>query len=231
MAEITVTAETGRPTGSRASGRLRAEGKVPGVVYGHGKEPVSVAVNWRELRHALVGEAGLNALIDLHVGSDTELVMVKELQRHPVRRDVLHVDFLRIDRDQELTVDVPIVLEGEATEVLNADGVVDQALFHLTVTSKPGNIPNELTVDVSGLTLGDTLRVSDLRLPAGVTTSVDPEEPVVSTSVSATVEEEPAEAADEAAEGEEAEGAEGQAEGGDAAAASEGDAAEGDAGE
>lgn len=222
MAEITVTAETGRPTGSRASGRLRGEGKVPGVVYGHGKEPLPVAVNWRELRHALVGEAGMNALIDLHIGSDVDLVMVKELQRHPVRRDVLHVDFLRIDRDQELTVEVPIVIQGEATEVLKADGVVDQALFHLTVTAKPGSIPNELTVDVSGLTLGDTLRVADLQLPAGVTTHVDLEEPVVATSVSSEVGELP-EAAEEGAEGEAEEGAEGEVEA-PAAEAESGDA-------
>jgi len=226
MAEINLAAQTGRPTGSRASGRLRAEGRVPGVVYGLGKDPVSVSVVWRELRQTLVGDAGLNALIDLHVdGGDTELVMVKELQRHPVRRDVLHVDFLRVSRDQELTVDVPVVLEGEATEVLSNDGIVEQVLHSLTVHAKPQSIPNELTVDVSGLAIGDVIRVGDLPLPAGVTTSLDPEEPVVSTAVA--VAELPEQA--EAAEGEEAEeGAEaGKAEGGEGEApAAEGDAAE-----
>jgi large subunit ribosomal protein L25 len=211
MAEITVTADTGRPTGSRASGRLRAEGKVPGVVYGLGKDPVAVAVGWRDLRQALTGEAGLNALIDLQVDGDTELVMVKDLQRHPVRRDVLHVDFLRVSRDQELTVEVPIVLLGEATEVLRADGVVDQSMHALTVSAKPQDIPNELTLDVSGLALGDTLRVSDLDLPAGVTTHVDPDDPVVSTSAGAVVEVEPAEATEEGAEEQAAAGGEGEA--------------------
>lgn len=229
MAEITVTADTGRPTGSRASGRLRAEGRVPGVVYGLGKDPVPVAVPWKQLRQALVGEAGMNALIDLEIAGDTELVMVKELQRHPVRRDVLHVDFLRVSRDQELTVDVPIVLVGEATAVLKAGGVVDQSMHALTLQSKPQSIPNELTVDISELQMGDTVRVSDLTLPAGVSTHVDAEEPVVSTSASAEVGEVPGEATEEAAEEEAAEGGEGEAgaEGDqEATAAPEGDAAE-----
>jgi large subunit ribosomal protein L25 len=218
MAEITVTADTGRPTGSRASGRLRAEGKVPGVVYGLGKDPVSVAVVWRDLRHALVGDAGLNALIDLHVGDGSELVMVKELQRHPVRRDVLHVDFLRVSRDQVLTVDVPVNLTGEATQVLSNEGVVDHMLYTLSITAKPADIPNEFVVDISDLALGDVIRVSDLALPPGVTTTVDLDEPVVTTSVASAIEE-PEPEVEEGAE----EGAEGEGEaGGGEAASSEG---------
>lgn len=229
MAEITVTAEAGRPTGSRASGRLRAEGRVPGVVYGLGGDPQPVAVVWRDLRHALTGEAGLNALIDLHVDGNAELVIVKELQRHPVRRDVLHVDFLRVSRDQELTVDVPIVLDGEATQVLGADGSVDQQLHALTVQAKPQSIPNELRLDISGLTLGDTLRVADLSLPEGVSTLVDPEEAVVTTSSGAPLDIEPTEA-EEGAEGEAAEGEAAEGEGGDSAEASA-EAPDGDSGE
>lgn len=216
MAEITVAAEVGRPTGSRSSGRMRAEGRIPGVVYGLGGDPVPVAVGWRELRAALTGDAGLNALIDLQVDGATELVMVKELQRHPVRRDVLHVDFLRVSRDQELTVDVPIVLEGEATEVLGADGSVDQVLHALTLQAKPQSIPNELVLDISGLALGDTLRVGDLTLPTGVSTLVDPEEPVVTTSTGAPLEVEETEGDEAEAEG---------AEGGDAEATADGDTA------
>jgi len=223
MAEITVTADTGRPTGSRASGRLRAEGKVPGVVYGQGKDPVPVAVVWRDLRHALVGEAGLNALIDLHVDGGSELVMVKDLQRHPVRRDVLHVDFLRVNRDQELTVEVPINLSGEATAVLNEEGVVEHLLHSLTITAKPADIPNEFVIDISALTLGESIRVSDISLPAGVTSNVDLDEVIVGTSVSSAVE--APEAEGEEGEAEEGEGEEGAA--GEAEAASEGGAESG----
>ena len=206
MAEITLHADTGRPTGSRASGRLRAEGKVPGTVYGLAKDPASVSVVWRDLRHVLTGEAGLNALIDLEIGGSTELVIVKEMQRHPVRRDVLHVDFLRVSRDQEITVEVPVVLHGEATEVLTHDGQVDQALYHLAISAKPADIPNEIGIDISGLKIGEAIRVGDVELPPGVTTDADPEDAIVSASVAqeadlgeiAEVEE-----AEEGAEGEE----------------------------
>src|SRR4030088_1674733 len=180
MAEITLPAHTGRPTGSRPSTRLRAEGKVPATVYGLGSQAVTVSVEWRDLRHALTTEAGMNALINLEIdGHASELTVVKELQRHPIKRMVLHIDFLRVSRDIAIEVEVPIALVGEAVELLREGGIVDQAMFHLTVSAKPGSIPNELTVDISGLTIGDAVRVGDLALPDGVETEVDAEEAVV----------------------------------------------------
>jgi large subunit ribosomal protein L25 len=215
MAEITLAASTGRPTGSRASGRLRAEGKVPATVYGLGRESASVTVAWRDLRHVLTTDAGVNAIIELSVdGAARELTIVKDLQRHPIRRNVLHVDFLRVSADVAIEVDVPITLVGEAKEVVNNDGIVEQLMFHLTVSAKPGDIPDELTVDITELEIGHAIRVGDLTLPAGAETAVDIEEPVVIGS-GAAIEEEPAEA--EEGEGEEgAEGGEAAAEGGDA---------------
>jgi large subunit ribosomal protein L25 len=170
---------------------------------------VSVSVAWRELRHALTTEAGMNALINLEVdGHATELTIVKEMQRHPIKRNVLHVDFLRISRDIAIEVDVPITIEGEAEQVTRDGGLVEQALFHLTVRAKPGSIPNELTIDISGLTIGESLRVSDLTLPEGVETEVDPEEAVVIGQAPQAVEL----PEEEAAEGEEGEeGVEGEA--------------------
>ena len=118
MAEITLPAATGRTTGTRPSKRLRGEGRVPATVYGLGTDAVSVSVDWRELRGALTTDAGLNALINLEIdGHASELTIVKDLQRHPIRRSVLHVDFLRVSRDVAIEVDVPIVLHGEAEEV------------------------------------------------------------------------------------------------------------------
>src|ERR1700709_437332 len=99
MAEITLQATSGRPTGTGPAKRLRVEGKIPAVVYGLGADPVAVTVDWRPLREALTTEAGLNALIDLHLDGDAALCVVKELQRHPIRGDVLHVDFLRVSAD------------------------------------------------------------------------------------------------------------------------------------
>ncbi len=213
MAELTLIAEVGRPVGSAASRRLRAEDKVPGVVYGLNQDPVSVAVPYSELRRVLSTEAGLNALIDLDVEGSSQLSIVKELQRHPVRDQVIHVDFLRIDPDQELEVDVPISLEGEARKVVEEDGMVDQTMFVLTVFAAPGSIPNELTVDVSDLEIGDSVRVGDLQLPPGVRTEVDPEDAVAVGTVTRSTMEALAEeeaAAEAAAAAEELEGEEGE---------------------
>jgi large subunit ribosomal protein L25 len=198
---------------------LRAEGKVPATVYGLGGDAVTVSVEWRELRHALTTDAGMNALINLQIDDHaTELTIVKELQRHPIKRSVLHIDFLRVSRDVAIEVEVPIVLVGESLELTREGGIVDQSMFHLTVSAKPGSIPNELTVDISGLTIGDAVRVGDLTLPEGVETDVDAEEPIVIGQAPQ------AEELPEAVEGEEGEAAEGEAAEGEApdAAPSEG---------
>jgi large subunit ribosomal protein L25 len=196
MAEINLKATTGRELGSGPSKRIRAEGNVPGVVYGLDADPIAVTVEWRPLREALTTEAGLNALIDLDVDGEIALTVVKELQRHPIRGNVLHIDFLRVSADAEITVEVPIVLEGEAKAVLSDGGTVDQLLYALAINAKPADIPNELTVDISGLEVNGAIHVGDIALPAGVSTDVDPEESVVS-GTQAQVAEEPS-----AAEGE-----------------------------
>jgi large subunit ribosomal protein L25 len=224
MAEITLPAATGRTTGTRPSKRLRAEGRVPATVYGLGSEAVSVSVDWRELRGALTTDAGLNALINLEVDDQaSELTIVKDLQRHPIRRSVLHVDFLRVSRDIAIEVDVPIVLRGEAEDVLRNDGVVEHMLFQLAVRAKPGSIPNEIAIDISALTINGSIRVSDVELPDGVETDADPDEPIV-------IGQPPrVEAPEAAAEGEEAEGAaEGEAAAGEAAPSEGGGAPAGD---
>ncbi len=210
--EITLTAEAGRPAGSRRSGRLRADGQVPGVVYGLGSDPVSVTVSWPELRKALVTEAGLNALITLDYDGHQDLTVVKELQRHPVRRNVLHVDFLRVDRDAAIEIEVPIVTTGEAKDVESAKGLAEQHLHSLTVKAKPGSIPTQFEVDITALQIGENITVADIDLPDGVTTDVDLESPVVSGVATRFTEAEGA----EAGEGEDGEG-------GDAAESGEGE--------
>jgi large subunit ribosomal protein L25 len=220
MSEIVLSAETTRDTGTRSSRRLRREARVPAIVYGLSQDPVSIDVDWPDLRRALTTDAGVNAVIYLEFGGDKQMSIVKDIQRHPVRRDVIHVDFLRIDPKQDVTVDVPIVMVGEAKEVADADGMVDQNLFSLTVNAAPDSIPNELEIDISDLVIGDSKRVGDIALPAGVTTDVDVEETVAVGMITRSTLE--AMAADEAAdeEGELEEGAEGAeasgGEGGDA---------------
>jgi large subunit ribosomal protein L25 len=205
--DLILTAEPGRTTGSRPARRLRAEGKVPGVVYGLDREPVSVVVPWSELRRVLTTEAGLNALIDLEVDGHHDLTIVKDLQRDPVRRAVSHVDFLRIDRDASISVEVPVVLVGEAHDVEVNQGIVEQLLHSLLITSKPGSIPTQLEADISELQIGGAVRVSDLDLPDGVTTDVDVEEQVAIGSITRAAQEEEVPAEGEGAEGEAGEGA------------------------
>lgn len=179
MAEVVLVAEPSRPVGSRKARRLRAEGEVPAIVYGEGVDAFPVAVKARDLRAALSTEAGLNAVLSLRVDGQRFLTMARELQRHPVRGTVLHVDFQVVDPDREVSADVPITLVGEAVELHRADGVLDQQLFALPVRARPADIPNNLEVDISELAIGSAIRVSDVDLAEGVSTDLDPESVVV----------------------------------------------------
>jgi large subunit ribosomal protein L25 len=175
MAEVVLAAEVGRPTGSRAVRRLRREGKIPAVIYGHGTDPLPVAIVSRELRVALNSEAGANQLLSLDTGSGTYLALAREMQRHPVAQTVTHVDFIIVRRDEVISADVPIVLAGEAIEVQHGDGLVEQQMFTLAINALPTAIPSVVEADISALIIGGQVRVSDLALPTGVTTDVDPE--------------------------------------------------------
>jgi large subunit ribosomal protein L25 len=179
MPEITLAAEVGRPLGSRSTRRLRTEGKIPGIVYGHGSEPVPVAVVGRELRIALSGESGSNTLLSLVAGDTTFLTLARAMQRHPVKGTVTHVDFQIVRRDEVIAAEVPINLTGEALEVQHGDGLVEQQLFALPVRARPSDIPSSIEVDITDLVIGGAIRVADLSLPSGVTTDLDDEVAIV----------------------------------------------------
>ena len=204
MSEITLTAKTNRETGTRATRRLRREGLIPAVVYGHGMDPVSVAVDGPDLRVALNGEAGLNQLIELNADGKNYLVLAKVLQRHPVRGTLQHVDFQITSRDETVVVDVPITVIGDAVEVRHAGGAIDQMVYTITVAARPADIPTNVDVDISHLKPGDIFRIADLVLPAGVGAVSDPET-AIAIAHGARAEEvetagEPVEAAETAAE-------------------------------
>lgn len=199
MPEINLAAERRSNVGSAGSRRLRATGRVPGVVYGRGVEPISVSVNERDLRAALSTDAGTNALIDLRIGSERHLALARELQRHPVRQNLSHVDFVVVRRDEVVAADVPVVLIGDAVAVHRGGGTVEQLLFTLRVHAKPADIPHTIEFDVSELEIGDTIRLGTAVIPEGVTVDADDETPIVA-GHAARVEVEEAE--EEAAEGE-----------------------------
>lgn len=225
MNQTVVSATRGRERGSRPSRRLRAEGMLPGVVYGPGGDPIPVAVDYAELRDALKTDAGMNTVLQLEVADHgTETVLVYEVQRDPIKRVVTHADFLRIDPDKPITVGVPINLVGEPTAVYDEGGVIEQSIFELDVEVSPMRIPNSIDVDVSQMTMDTAISVGDLPLPDGVTTAVGEEVGVVSAVL-------PRAARMEGEEGEEGEETDAEGEGGDDAEASADADADGDGGD
>lgn len=183
MNEVTLTVEPRSERGSAESRRMRASGKIPATIYGLGEDPRAVTVARSDLRRALSTAAGVNALIRLDVAGESTHTLVKEIQRHPVRRDPIHVDFIRIDAETPMELTIPVVLTGEAKQVTSNGGMVEQRLTHLLVSVRPDSIPNELRQDISGLEIDTIITVGDLRLPNGVSTDVDPGTPVVAGSL------------------------------------------------
>lgn len=221
MAQTVVTATTGRKQGSRSSRRLRAEGQLPAVVYGLGKDPLAIAVNYADLRDALKTDAGMNTVLSLDVdGAASETVIVRSVQRHPIRREVTHADFLRVDPNQTITVKVPVRMVGDGTAILNEGGLIEQKMFEIEVMVSPLNIPDEIEADISMMDMDTRVSVGDLELPDGVISLVEPEVsvviPVASRASKMTDEELEAELTGEVieADGEEGEGAEDGAEAG-----------------
>jgi large subunit ribosomal protein L25 len=179
MSQTTLVASTGRETGSPASRRLRAADQIPGVLYGQGMTPVSVAVARRDLRVALSGPAGFNTVLQLQVDGKVYPAVIKDVQRHPVKRNVSHIDFLQVNMSETITVSVPLPITGEAKAVLADGGLVDPSVDNIEVECTPGNMPNEFTVDISAMVPGDVIRLSSLTMPAGVVALGDPDMAIV----------------------------------------------------
>jgi large subunit ribosomal protein L25 len=175
--KLEVTSRT--PEGSRAVRRLRRSGRVPGIIYGGGDDPVSFDVDARDLRLAL---ASSGAVIDVTVdGSSALSVVLKDAQRHPVRGETVHIDLLRVRLDQPIEAVVPLELTGvdDAPGVRLAGGILEHVIREVTISALPNSIPEMLTHDVSELEIGDTVTLSAVVAPAGVTIVDDPEETIV----------------------------------------------------
>ncbi|GGI03713.1 50S ribosomal protein L25 [Egicoccus halophilus] len=166
--------------GKGASGRLRREGRVPGIVYGYKVEPTAVSVDALELYHALHTEAGRNAMIRLDIEGATHLVIARDLQIHPIRQETQHVDFLAVDTDSQISVEVPVALVGEE-DIAPGGGVVNQILYTVPVLVRPLDVPNAIEVSIEGMEIGDVKRIEDLtaELPEGAEFDTDPETTVI----------------------------------------------------
>lgn len=188
--------------GSAESRRLRRQGLIPGVLYGR-EQPVAITIPERDLRTALTTKGGLNAVLDVVVeGGKVHSSVLKEFQQDKIRGHITHVDLQEVRLDQPIHATVPLHLHGESVGVKEG-GVLSQVTNELNVEALPMEVPEHLEADVSGMHIGDTLRLSSLEVPAGVTLLDDLEDTVIATVTQPTREEPEPVAEGEAAEGEE----------------------------
>jgi large subunit ribosomal protein L25 len=162
----TINAETREGRGKGAARTSRREGRIPGVLYGHGEESVPLSVDANELQRLVHAISIENTIVDLDMGAgEPYKVLIRELQRHPFRDEFVHIDFFHVAMDEMIQVEIPIVLTGTPTGVKNKGGVMDHQLRELEVFCLPGSIPEKIELDVSNLDIGDSIHVSDIQLP------------------------------------------------------------------
>src|ERR1700752_3240987 len=199
MASSTLQAEKRQTRGKNEARRLRAAGKIPAIVYGAEKgKAIEIAVDPKVLLRILHSESGVNTLIGLQLNGGDTRVLVKEYQLDPIDHKLLHVDFYQVAMDRALTVTVPIVLKGEAKGVKQQGGIVDFVTREIEIEVLPGDIPENITVDVSELMLNQGVRVRDLKVEGAKWTPVSEGDMMIVHVVTLKVEEE-APAADAAA--------------------------------
>lgn len=179
-------------SGSRASNRLRREGRVPAVVYGTGTDPQPVHVSDRDLYTVLHTEAGLNAIIEVDMEGDTVLTVAREVQRHPVRGNIEHLDFIEVRMDTEIEAEVGVVYTGTPIGVRDEGALVETLEASVTISALPNAIPSSIEVSIEDLHLGDTLKIADLPEIDGVRYVADEDHPLLTVvAPAAEVEEEP----------------------------------------
>lgn len=201
MTRLAIDVQRRTDRGKGAARRLRRQGKVPGVVYGRNTDNLHLEVDANALNR-LLASAGGGGLIDLAIEGQTKTVLIRDVQREPDRDDILHVDFHAVDLDQEVQTQVPVVLVGEDQRESDG-GVVTQLVREVTVTCMPADIPERIEADVSGLGIGESLLVSDLKAPEGVNIISPGEDVVVNVTASRAA---AAEGAAQEASGDEAQG-------------------------
>ncbi|MGH9389177.1 MAG: 50S ribosomal protein L25 [Vicinamibacteria bacterium] len=195
MQKTKLTATARKETGKGISRRIRARGRIPAVLYGRATSAFALELDPKALVRAISTEAGENTLIDLSIEGDSDsslkLVMVREIQQDPVSREFLHADLYEISLDQKIQVKVPVHLIGKAKGVVDG-GILEHVLREVSVECLPTRIPGHFELDVTGLSIGDSLHASDLRIPEGVTLLETPGTALASLAAPAAEEEKPA---------------------------------------
>ena len=193
MATVSFTAQPRENTGKGAARTLRARGQIPAIIYGHDHAPQALSLNARDLDKMLGHIQAESTVIEVTVDGKTSKTLIREIQRHPIKRQILHVDFQALVAGEKVTVNIPITLVGIPEGVKLEGGVMEQPLRELEIEVDPSNIPDHVELDVSNLKIGDSLHVSDIKLAEGVTILDDPETSVaVVAAPRAVIEETPA---------------------------------------
>ena len=178
MATASLSASPRTDKGKGVARKLRAAGQMPGVIYGHGREPQSLTVNAREFDRLAERVRITSTVIELALDGRTARTLVRELQRDPLRRNVLHIDFQELVAGEKVNVSVPLRFIGTAEGVKSAGGILEEVIHTLDVRVDPSNIPDHIDVDVTPLTIGHGLHVRDLKLPVGIEVLDDPDNTV-----------------------------------------------------
>ena len=170
METFELTAEEREDVGKGASRRLRRDGKVPGIVYGTDKDPAMISLDQNDVMHHLEHEAFYSHILTLKVGNETEQVVLKDLQRHPFKRLLMHIDFLRVKADEKISMRVPLhfINEEKCIGVKRDGGAINHLMSDLEIECLPQNLPEYIEVDMLNVALGDTVHTSDLNIPEGV---------------------------------------------------------------
>jgi large subunit ribosomal protein L25 len=189
MATATLNATPRSDVGKGAARKLRASLRIPGVVYGHHREATPLAIDARELDKLLGSIAPGTTVVELHLGGRMAKTLIREIQRHPFKRQVLHIDFQELVAGEKITVNVPILLIGTAAGVKDG-GTVEEVMREVSIEVDPANIPNHFEIDISALGINDSVHVSDIKVPEGVEI-LDDLEATVAVVAPPRVEEEP----------------------------------------
>jgi large subunit ribosomal protein L25 len=194
MATASLSAELRTEHGKGVARKLRAAGKIPGVVYGHGREAQALTLVSRELDKLLATFSVGSTVVELSLGNATTKTLIREVQRHPFKKQILHVDFMELVAGEKVIVDVPLVFVGVPEGVRVSGALLEQMLHSVEVNVDPSNIPNHISVDVAALLMGQSLHIRDLKLPAGVEVLSDEDATICAViAPRAVVEEKPAE--------------------------------------
>jgi len=197
MASASLNATVRAERGTGVARKLRQTGHVPAVVYGHGREPQSLTINTREVDKLLSQISAANTVIDLSIDGSPVRTLIREVQRHPFKRHIVHIDFQELVAGEKVTVDVPLRFTGTAEGVRNSGGILEETMHRIHVRVDPSSIPDQITVDVTHLTIGHSIHIRDLPLPEGVTVLDDVDATIcVCAAPKAVVEETPAAAAE-----------------------------------